>query len=120
MLRPYIARAAMITQGPICVQPRRITFARFAANDDDAVYVVWHDHECIEGNDWKVLGELAPTLFRDPPSGTETHTSARNPTKRRPLLPQTDGHEIRSRAGVIKPAQPDRPSFVVNAQGYSG
>jgi len=107
MLRPYIARAAMITQARICLQSHCIPFASSASDDDDAVYVVWHDHECIEGDGWKMLRELAPALSRDPPSRTEMHTSARNLTKRRALLPQTYGHEVRSRASVIKPTQPD-------------
>jgi hypothetical protein len=119
MLRPYIARTAMFTVVPIGKRSRCIAFAPTASDDDDAVYGVWHDYECIEGDAWKMLWELVPAFSRDPSSATETHTPARNLTKRRASLPQTYGHEVRSRARVIKPTQPDRSSFVGHAQGYS-
>ena len=57
MLRPYMA------------------LIRAPADNDDPVNVVWHDDEAVQRNRREVLGNLLPTLTRDPAGGAEAHAS---------------------------------------------
>jgi len=103
MLRPYI-----VVVPSVVIVPTLTDSALTVADDDNAVHVVGHDGEGIQGNGREMLRNPTPAFLRNASGRTEAHASRDHLSEHVATLLETNGHVVGSGARVIIPTEPDR------------
>jgi len=69
---------------------------------DDAVNVVWHDHEGIQKNLVSHRSRPSPFVGRNPADCVEDHPSTVHLPEETPPLMRTDRHEVRGPGAIVE------------------
>src|SRR3989442_6220069 len=115
MLRPYI-----VVVPSVVIVPTLTDSAPTVADDDNAVHVVGHDCEGIQGNGREMLRNPTPAFLRNASRRTEAHASRDHLSEHVATLLETHGHVVGSGPGVqpVPACSPTHPLHATTGRAY--